>query len=108
MTAALTVETFKGAVIDTGATALVDFHADWCGPCRAQGPIVDALAAEAPEGVLVAKVDIEAEHALAHLLGIRALPTLLVFRDGRIVRRFTGLTDRATLAEAIAAPARTA
>jgi thioredoxin 1 len=102
MTTTLTTETFKSAIIDSGVTALVDFHADWCGPCRAQGPIVDAIADTAPDGVIVAKVDIEANHELAHLFQIQALPTLLVFRDGRIARRFTGLTDRATLTAAVA------
>lgn len=102
MTATLTTETFRKAVIDSGADALVDFHADWCGPCRAQGPIVDAIAQTAPDGLLVAKVDVDANQDLARLFEIRALPTLLLFRGGRIVRRYTGFTDRATLARAIA------
>jgi thioredoxin 1 len=103
MTRTLTTRTFKAAVIDSGATALIDFHADWCAPCRAQGPIVDALAESLGERAIVAKVDVEAEPALAELLQIRALPTLVLFRDGRIARRFTGLTDRDTLAAALGA-----
>ena len=101
MTRTLTTQTFKAAVIDSGAVALVDFHADWCAPCRAQGPIVDALAESLGDRAVVAKVDVEAEPALADLLQIRALPTLVLFRDGRIARRFTGLTDRETLAAAL-------
>lgn len=103
MTRTLTTQTFKAAVIDSGAAALVDFHADWCAPCRAQGPIVDALAESLGDRAVVAKVDVEAEPALADLLQIRALPTLVLFKDGRIARRFTGLTDRETLAAALAA-----
>ena len=102
MTTTLTTETFKSAIIDSGVTALVDFHADWCAPCRTQAPIIDAIADAAPDGVVVAKVDVEANHELAHLFQVRALPTMLVFRNGKIARRFTGLTDRTTLAAAIA------
>ncbi len=101
MTRTLTTETFKAAVIDSGATALVDFHADWCAPCRAQGPIVDALAEGVADQAVVAKVDVVAEPALAELLQVRALPTLVLFKGGRIARRFTGLTDRETLAAAL-------
>ncbi len=101
MTTTLTTDSFKAAVIDSGATALVDFHADWCAPCRAQGPIVDALAQATGDRAVVAKVDVEAEPALASLLQIRALPTLILFKGGRIARRFTGLTDRDTLAAAL-------
>lgn len=101
MTISLTTESFKTSVIDSGATALVDFHADWCAPCRAQGPIVDALAESHGAQALIAKVDVEAEPALAHLLQVRALPTLVLFSGGKIVQRFTGLTDRDTLASAL-------
>lgn len=101
MTQSLTTRTFKAAVIDSGATALVDFYADWCGPCRAQAPVIDALAERFGARALVAKVDVEAEPALAELLQIRSLPTLVLFRGGRIARRFTGLTDRETLAAAL-------
>lgn len=102
MTTHLTTETFKAAVIDGGGTALVDFHADWCAPCRAQGPVVDALAAESLDA-LVAKVDVEAEPTLAQLFDIRALPTLILFRNGKIAKRFTGLTSRDALRAALAA-----
>ncbi len=98
MTQTLTTQTFKTVVIDSGATALIDFHADWCAPCRAQGPIIDALAAKMGARAIVAKVDVEAEPALAAVFQVTALPTLLLFKEGRILRRFTGLTDRQTLA----------
>lgn len=98
MTQILTTQTFKSVVIDSGATALIDFHADWCAPCRAQGPIIDALVAKMGARAIVAKVDVEAEPALAVIFQVSALPTLLLFKEGRIVRRFTGLTDRQTLA----------
>lgn len=103
MTRILTSLTFKAAVVDSGPTALVDFHADWCAPCRAQGPIVDALAESLGDRVVVAKVDVEAEPALADILQIRALPALVLFEERRIARRFTVLTDRETLAAALVA-----
>lgn len=94
-------EQFKQTVLAAERPVLVDFHADWCGPCRSQGPIVDALTAEYAGRVSVGKVDIDADPDLAHLLQVRAIPTLLVFRRGKVAKRFTGLTDAAQLRAAL-------
>lgn len=79
---------FEAAVLRPGRPALVDFYADWCGPCRALAPQLDALAAEVPGGVF--KVNIEESPALADRFGVSSIPTVLLFDGGREVKRLVG------------------
>ncbi len=76
----LTLETFEPTVLSAGIT-LVDFWAEWCGPCRMFGPIFEKASESHPE-VTFAKVDTEAEQQLAGMAGISSIPTLMIFRDG--------------------------
>ena len=69
---------------------LVDFWADWCGPCKSIAPILEQLAAEYDGALLVVKVDTDAEQALAQQFGIRSLPTMMIFRDGEAVQQLVG------------------
>ena len=76
---------------------LMDFWAPWCGPCRTQGPIVEEVASLVGERAVVAKVNVDDEKALASQYGVRAIPTLIVMKKGKEVRRFVGVTSAATL-----------
>jgi thioredoxin 1 len=74
---------------------LVDFYADWCGPCRMLEPIVESLAAETPAAV--AKVDVDANGGLATQYGVRGVPMLLLFADGDVVEQLVGVKERSQL-----------
>lgn len=94
----ITAANFADEVLAGDKTVLVDFWAEWCGPCRMQAPILEAFAAEHPE-VKVAKVDVDANGELAEKFGIMSIPTLLVFKNGKLVKSAVGLHDKQALAE---------
>jgi len=79
---------------------LVDFYADWCGPCKMQSPIVDNIADEHPE-IKVGKLNIDDEMDIAEKYGIVSIPTLLIFKNGQPVGKFVGLTRKEEILGAI-------
>jgi thioredoxin 1 len=80
---------------------LVDFNAPWCGPCRAQEPIIQQLSREYDGRALVAEMNIDDNQETAVKLGIQSIPTLALFRNGREIQRFVGLQAKQTLADAL-------
>ena len=77
-------------------TALVDFYADWCGPCRMVSPIVDEIAEERSD-ITVGKVNVDDENALAMKYGVMSIPTLIVFQDGKEKTRIVGARPKAAI-----------
>ena len=77
-------------------TALVDFYADWCGPCRMVSPIVDEIAEERRD-ITVGKVNVDDENALAMKYGVMSIPTLIVFKDGQEKARIVGARPKAAI-----------
>jgi len=86
--------------IKEGVT-LVDFWAPWCGPCMMQGPIVERVAEKVGEKARVVKVNVDEAQRAAAELGIRAIPTVIVFKDGKAEHRFVGVTPENVLISAI-------
>ena len=82
-------------LVGGGGVVLVDFYADWCGPCKMLEPTVETLAAETP--ATVAKVDVDTNQALAAQFGVRGVPTLVLFADGEQVEQVTGVRGEAEL-----------
>jgi len=92
---------FDQTVSTAQVPVLVDFYADWCGPCHMMAPTLDALAGERQGEVLVLKVDTERDPDLARRFHIQGLPTVVAFRDGKEAGRQVGVADRATLDQLI-------
>lgn len=90
-------EEFTETVKDAGVPVLVDFYADWCGPCKVTAPMLDELAHRHQGDLLVLKVDTDRWPALAQAHGVRGIPTLITFDGGREVRRHVGAASLADL-----------
>ena len=103
----ISADQFQAQVYDSPVPVLVDFYADWCAPCRALAPTLDALAAELDGQVRIVKVSVDDEPALARQYEIRSIPTLVLFVAGEPAARVSGLASadqlRQTIAQAQAA-----
>ncbi|HJD22710.1 MAG TPA: thioredoxin [Firmicutes bacterium] len=77
-------------------TVLLDFYADWCGPCRMVSPLVDEIAEENPQ-YLVGKVNVDSEPELAQAFGVASIPTLVVMKNGKVVNRLVGARPKAQI-----------
>ena len=87
----ITHENFQSEIVDSGAPAVLDFYATWCGPCKTIAPIVEQLATDyAAKGVKVGKVDIDVAGELAAQFSIQGVPTLVFFKNGKKVDQLVG------------------
>ncbi|MFT4071500.1 MAG: thioredoxin [Dysgonamonadaceae bacterium] len=96
----ITDATFE-EIINSGKPVVVDFWAEWCGPCRMVGPIVEELAKEYEEKVIIGKVDVDSNDEITSKFGIRNIPTILFFKNGEVVDKQVGATQKSILADKI-------
>ena len=96
----ITSENFKSEVLDSSQKVLIDFYADWCGPCKMMGPVVEEIAEERSD-VKVVKINVDNAEDIAIKYQIMSIPTLVVVKDGQEVNRSIGLISKEKIEELI-------
>ena len=87
-------------VLKSDKTVLIDFYADWCGPCKMQSPIIDKIAEERTD-IKVGKINVDDNQELAAKYGVMSIPTILVIKNGGVAKEFVGLTAKEEILNAI-------
>ena len=95
----ITDDNFEELVLKSDKHVLVDFWAEWCGPCRMLGPIVEELSDEFADKAVIGKVDVDSQQKFAAEFGVRNIPTVLVFNKGELVNRQVGVAQKSVYAD---------
>lgn len=97
----ITSENYKEEVLNSEKPVLIDFYADWCGPCRMMSPIIDEIAVQLGEKVKVGKVNVDENQDLAMEYGVMSIPTIVIRKDGEISKTFVGVRNKNEILEAL-------
>ena len=93
----ITDNSFELEVLNSEQPVLVDYWAEWCGPCKSIAPILDEVSREYEKKVKIAKLDVDQNHEISKKYGIRGIPTLMLFKDGNVIATHTGALNKSQL-----------
>ena len=97
----VTSENYESEVLKSEKTVLIDFYADWCGPCKMMSPVIDEIAEEMKETVKVGKMNVDENQDLAMEYGVMSIPTIVVLKNGEVQKTFVGVTDKEEIKQAL-------
>lgn len=97
----ITSENFEQEVINADKMVVVDFYADWCGPCKMMAPIIEEIAKELEGKAKVGKINIDDNQSLAVKYQVMSIPTIAIFKQGKVIQSFVGVTDKQEILDAV-------
>jgi thioredoxin 1 len=103
MAVSFSTSNFQEVVLNSDKPVLVDFWAEWCGPCKMIGPLIEELSTEMDGQAVIGKLNVDENPDIAATYGIRSIPTLLIFKGGEIVDKIVGAVPKASIAQKISA-----
>lgn len=97
----ITSENYEEEVVKSEKPVLIDFYADWCGPCRMMGPIIEEIAEEKSDTIKVGKINVDENQDLAMEYGVMSIPTIVIIKNGEVEKTFVGVRDKSEILGAI-------